>query len=146
MRGTYLVIGLVGFAAIFGAGLWYAQVYAYYHEVEDLPAITVAGEDWPVSAYHGIEASSSPLKLRACFRLEREWSDSDQWRDQATPLTAPHWFDCFDAEAIARDIAAGRAVVYQASAGEFDGTERYVAHYPDGRAFMWRQLSAEFAK
>lgn len=146
MNGKTLMIGLLAFCAIFGAGLWYAQIYAFYDEVEGVEELSVYGDLFPVSEYRGIEATTSPLKQRACFTVDWDWAESEEHRTTATPLTAPYWFDCFDAEQIARDIEAGKATVYLAEIEEFDGADRYIAHYEDGRAFMWRQLNEKYAK
>ena len=145
MSGRLLMSGLVAFAAIFGAALWYFQVYHYYDEVTGLTEIEAFGDPFPVRNYRGIEAASSPLKLRACFEVDWDYAPSDEYRETATPLTAPHWFECFDAEAIARDLADGSAIAILAAKDEPNGIDRYIAQYPDGRAFMWRQLNEKFA-
>ncbi|NCO16139.1 MAG: histidine kinase, partial [Alphaproteobacteria bacterium] len=43
MSGRILIIGLLLIAAVAGAGLWYAQVYAYYQPVEGLSSVTIDG-------------------------------------------------------------------------------------------------------
>lgn len=143
MSGKTFILGLVLFTALFGGGLWYAQVYAFYTEIDGLTEVIVAGEARAVSGYRGIEASSSPLKLRACFMAD--WEVSAEEAPAADPLTAPYWFDCFNAEQIAKDLAAGEANALLAAKEESDGVDRYIALYPDGRAFMWRQLNEKFA-
>ena len=60
----------------------------------------------------------------------------------AEPLVAPGWFDCFDAEAIAKDLDAGAARAILAEFNEPYGFDRIIAAYPDGRAFQWRQINA----
>ncbi|MEM7508740.1 MAG: DUF6446 family protein [Pseudomonadota bacterium] len=145
MSGKTLMLGLVVFCALFGATLWYAQVYAFYSRVDGLTEVTAYGDAFPVSDYRGIEASSSPLKQRACFTVDWDYIPTDEYREKATPLTAPHWFECFNAEQIARDLAAGEATAILAAENESDGIDRYIVQYPDGRAFMWRQLNEKFA-
>ncbi len=143
VSGRGLAIGLVGFTAVFAVGLWYAQLYAFYEETAR-EAITIAGESYPVADWQGIDATSSPLKLRACFRLET--APEAPLAEDPTPLVAPPWFDCFDAEAIGRALEEGRAVAYLAEAEDGEGVDRIVARLPDGRAFMWRQLAERYAR
>ena len=148
MSGKILALVLVIGALIFGAVLWYMQVHAFYEETE-AEAVTVAGESYPVSHWQGIDAASSPLKLRACFRLAEADRAAIAARLEpyagATPLVAPGWFACFDAGALTADLAAGRATAWIAAPEERHGADRVLAAYPDGRAFMWRQLTPEFA-
>lgn len=141
--GRWLAGGLVAFAAIFAVGLWYAQNHAFYEEIA-AETVEIAGTSYPVSAFRGIDATTSPLKLRACFRME-DAPDAPP-AEAPVPLVAPGWFDCFDAKAISDALAAGEAVAYMAAIEEFDGADRVVARFPDGRAFMWRQLNEKFAE
>ncbi|MEM8791252.1 MAG: DUF6446 family protein [Pseudomonadota bacterium] len=145
MSGRLVMGGLILFSALFGAALWYFQVYAFYVEENGLTSISAAGEDLTVTDYRGIAASSSPLKLRACFQTA--WTAEGKEIDPGdpVPLTAPHWFECFDAERISRDLQAGKATSIRAARNEPDGVDRYIALYPDGQAFMWRQLNEKFA-
>lgn len=138
MPGRTLMIFLLGFTALFGAILWYFQTYAFYAEI-GAEKVTIAGQEYSVSDYRGIDAMTSPLKRRACFEMHGD-IDAPVARNP-TPLVAPDWFDCFDAEAIHKALEAGEATAYVAQSEEFDGVDRIVARYPDGRAFEWRQLS-----
>ncbi|MGF1659959.1 MAG: DUF6446 family protein [Rubrimonas sp.] len=142
MSGRALVIGLLAFAVLFGAGLWYAQVYAYYDRVDGLDAVLIGGVAVPVSDYRGLDGASSPLKLRGCFRLDPAAVIAPDAPNPA-PLSTPGWFDCFDPEAIAADIAAGRARAVIAAENEPAGFIRIVAFRPDGRAFQWRQTELD---
>ena len=99
------------------------------------------GDAFPVTNYRGIDADTSPLKLRACFTVDWDYFPSDEFKDVAEPLTAPSWFDCFDAEAIAKDIAAGDATAILAEENVPFGFSRFIAQYPDGNAYMWRQIN-----
>lgn len=138
-RGKWLVGGLLGFALIFGAGLWYAQVHAWYDRVEGLGFVTIDGRAVPVIAYRGLDGDSSPLKLRGCFTVDPATVDGPEAPDPV-PLSTPGWFDCFDPAAISAAIRAGEARAVLAAADEPRGFDRIVAIFPDGRAYQWRQL------
>ncbi|MEM9852053.1 MAG: DUF6446 family protein, partial [Pseudomonadota bacterium] len=142
MSGRVLVSILLAIAAVAGAGLWYTTQYLYYETVTDVDTVTVAGDARPVRDYQGIDADSSPLKLRACFRVDWDYAAAREGYSSAEPLTAPSWFNCFDARTIAQDLAAGRARVLTAEENDPYGFTTYIAQYPDGRAFLWRQINA----
>ena len=143
MTGRVLAGGLVAFAALFGLVLWWFTVFAYYRTVDGLVFIDVAGERVEVVGYRGIDADSSPLKMRGCLRLDPgALPDAPEAEDPA-PLIAPFWFGCFDAETIGADLEAGRAEAVVAGRDDPPGFERILAVYPDGRAFTWRQLGPE---
>lgn len=143
MTGRRLMTAFLIFVVLFGVALWYAQHHAFYEETE-ADAVTIAGRTYPVEDWRGIDASTSPLKLRACFRIEDGPVEAPVM-ENPTPLVAPGWFECFDAGQIARDLASGTATAYLAEAEEFQGANRVVAVYPDGRSYMWRQLTPEYA-
>ena len=138
MSGRLLITCLLGFTALFGALLWYFQTYAFYAEI-GADTVMIAGQQYPVGNYRGIDAVTSPLKRRACFYLPA--APEAPVAEHPTPLVAPGWFDCFDAETIHKALDAGEATAYLAEPEEFDGVDRIVARFPDGRAYEWRQLS-----
>ncbi|MEO0820991.1 MAG: DUF6446 family protein [Pseudomonadota bacterium] len=142
MSGKALMAALLAFTAVFAVGLWYAQFHAFYEEYE-AESVEIGGTVYPVTEFEGIDASTSPLKLRACFRMEAVPAGAPY--AAAEPLVAPGWFDCFDAERLSRALAEGRAIAFLAETEEFDGIDRVVMRFPDGRAFMWRQLNEKFA-
>jgi hypothetical protein len=144
--GKFLALGLLGLALLFAGPLWYYQVYAFYERVEGVTEITVKGAPVPVTDYRGIDAFTSPLKIRACFRAEPAAFADLPPAPEATPLVAPFWFECFDAERLTADLAAGRAtahVIGDATPPEAVGYRilTYVAIYPDGRGYLWRQFT-----
>lgn len=144
MSGKRLMIGLLAFTAVFAAALWWATFYAWYRQSADLGALSVAGTPTPVADWRGIDSSASPLKMRACFRADPAAFAGAEAAPDATPLTGPFWFDCFDAETIVRDLAAGRARAYALTRDVPDGFDEMAAIYPDGRGYLWRQLGADY--
>lgn len=150
MRGKPLMIALILFTVVFAVALWWFQTRAYYHEVAAPDAILVKGQRLLVEEFEGIDAESSPLKLRACFRM-KEGAAPDALAvfpraEDAEPLVAPSWFECFDAAALARDIESGLARPVAAARNDPDGFDRMIAVYPDGRGYMWRQLNERYAE
>ena len=141
MNGNLMVVAIVTTALAVGVGLWYSQTYAYYEQRNGLDEVSANGEALLVSNYLGIDANTSPLKLRACFTVDWDYFPSDEFKDVAEPLTAPFWFDCFDAKMIAKDIKAGNSTVILAEKNQPFGFSRFITHYPDGRAYMWRQIN-----
>lgn len=142
MSGRKLMSGLLIFCAIFGAALWYFQTRAYYREVSSVTEVFAYGDAFPVQDYQGIDADTSPLKMRACFTVAWDYWPSDEFAAIAEPLKAPGWFGCFDARTLKTDIDAGKASVILAGENDPFGFHRFIAQYEDGRAFMWRQINA----
>lgn len=147
MRGRNLMIVGGVLLAAFTAALWYFQFHAFYDDLPQEPLL-VQGTEYPVTAWQGTDASSSPLKRRICVRFDsatvaRIAADHLVVPD-AEPLVAPEWFDCFNAKQITRDIAAGKARAYMMGSSAFDGVDELIAIYPDGRGFVWRELQPQF--
>lgn len=138
------MIGFLAFTAVFGVALWWAQTHFWYERVEGLGALTVAGVSTPVEDYQGVDASSSPLKLRGCFQADPAAFARAEPAPDATPLTGPGWFDCYDAGVLTEDLAAGRARAYALTRDDPDGFDLMAAIYPDGRGYLWRQLGAQY--
>ncbi len=149
MNGKAIVIGLIGIALIAGAGLWYSIERAYYRTVSDVIEVVSYENALSVSQYAGIDADTSPLKMRACFKVNWDYVASDTYKTEATPLRAPRFFDCFNAKEITSDLETGNATAVLLDENRPYGFNTYVAQYPDGRAFMWRQINtcgeAEFS-
>jgi hypothetical protein len=142
MNGKVIVSGLLGVALIAGAGLWYSIERAYYTRVTGVSEVRSYDALLPVSDYVGIDADTSPLKMRACFKVNWEYTLLDNGKMDATPLLAPRFFSCFDAGKITTDLEAGKAAAVLLDENRPYGFNTYVAQYPDGRAFMWRQINA----
>lgn len=145
MSGRVLVSLFIGFVALFGIALYYFQTYAFYEQTSDAEVLQVAGEPVSISGYQGIDASTSPLKLRGCFTAEPGAFDAAEPAPGEVPLTAPAWFECFDTAGLTEDLASGAALAYRIQTDEPKGFDLMVAVYPDGRGYLWRQLGSEFS-
>ncbi|MBB5516291.1 hypothetical protein FHS89_002317 [Rubricella aquisinus] len=147
-RAQIVIVVLVAFALTLGGVLYYTTVYAYYERVSLVSSIEVQGRTIPVASYEGIDSPTSPLKIRGCFRVDPDTFDGMTPATDATPLIPPDWFDCFDAGALTADIASGAATAFvaQDNTPEADldfRIQTYVAVYPDGRAYLWRQRNEQ---
>ena len=74
MSGKILGIAIIVTALLFGAGVYYFQVFHYYERVEDdagqvflTPLDGGAPEHIPYGDFEGIDATSSPIRFRGCF-------------------------------------------------------------------------------
>ncbi len=144
MNGKRLIIGFLLFLGLFTVGLIYTQFFAYYQRSGPVTSIRIGERSVPVADYQGIDSRSSPLKLRGCFRMDPSLTAGAPVASKPTPLVAPFWFRCFDAGQIDADLASGLARAYVTAPGQPSGFDTMIAVYPDGRAFLWRQLAAEF--
>ena len=150
--GKLLAGAIVIPALIAGAAVYYLQVYAYYEEVtyrEDAPLrlTTLAGqtaEPILVDGFEGIDANSSPLRFRACFTTPQSMAmltETYETYPDPTPLLAPRWFDCFDAETIGEALETGEATAFLSEKNIHHGVDRVIAVFDDGRAYAWHQLN-----
>ena len=150
MNGKVVAGFLVAFALIAGAGMYYLQVYYFYEELDpettELTYETEAGpEDLAVVEFRGIDATSSPLRFRACIELE----DPDRFTSAATPvaiptpLNGPEWFDCFSAQQLGEALEAGEARAFLMDKNVMFGVDRIIAVFPDGRGYVWHQPNDE---
>ncbi|MGJ8623301.1 MAG: DUF6446 family protein [Yoonia sp.] len=148
-RIIIVIMLLIGVAA--GGLLYYQQVYAYYEEVgysDDAVQLTAVATDMPeplsVNDFEAIDATSSPLRYRACFQTDLALADLIQTYETVTfaePRVAPRWFDCFDAGQIGTDLR-GDVVAFMGVENIEYGIDRIVAIYPDGRGYAWHQINA----
>lgn len=151
MRMGQFLAGLTVFCALAaGFGVWYTNVYAFYDTVEptgeDVQLTTLAGtpEVIPVEGFEGIDADSSPIRYRACFTTTLslpELTATYAPYEGAEPKVAPAWFDCFDAEALGTEIAAGRAQVFTGVRNIEWGIDRVVAITGQGRGYVWHEIN-----
>tara|TARA_R110002096_G_C14653362_1_gene726648 strand:- start:806 stop:1681 length:876 start_codon:yes stop_codon:yes gene_type:complete len=141
MKGSVLMGGMLFAAAAMGFGFWYSAEKAYYIDVSDVTEVMAYGDAFPVSNYRGIDADTSPLKMRGCFTVDWDYIPTDEYKDIATPLIAPKSFDCFSAKQIDADLEAGNATAILSDENNPYGFDTFIAQYPDGRAFIWRQIN-----
>ena len=152
MTGKILAIILLLSAALAGAGMYYLQVYGYYYDVEPRPGADVvlladAAQPpvaIPYSSFQAIDADSSPIRYRACFETDvalDELRATYVTAEEATPLTAPGWFDCYDAVGLADDLKSGKAQAFIGQKNVHYGVDRIVAITQDGKGFIWHVLN-----
>ena len=148
MSGKVLALGLVLITSIFGALVYYTQVYYYYETVEmsevRLTVVDGAPEAIIADNISALDGSSSPIRFRACFTTPMSDSmltETYEVFEGAEPRNAPHWFDCFNSVQIGEDLEAGNATAYTGVRNIEFGIDRVVAIYPDGRGYIWHQIN-----
>ena len=97
-----------------------------------------------VSLIFNFKIASSALKLRGCFEVDPSVLSDQQLAENPTPLAAPFWFKCFDYEYLHNQIVKGYPKVYLAQKNEYDGIDRLVLVFDNGKAYQWRQLNSKF--
>lgn len=150
--GKILAAFIIVTALVAGVSMYYLQVYAFYDDVSAQQAdIRVTplggGAPTPIGATDiwAIDADSSPIRFRACFQSTLALDDLDAAFERyasAEPLTAPRWFDCFDAEEIGEALERGDAAAFLGTENISYGIDRIVAILPDGRGFVWHQINS----
>jgi Family of unknown function (DUF6446) len=94
--------------------------------------------------FKAIDSGSSPIRFRACFDTglsQAMLTETYVTYAAATPLVAPGWFDCFDAEAIGTALQSGEAIAFMGVQDIAYGIDRVVAVLPDGRGYAWHQIN-----
>ncbi len=152
MNGKIVAGGIVLIGLVAGIAMYWLQVYAFYEPVSFTPGneITLVPIDSDVPEaivaenITGIDANSSPLRFRACFTTpltQATLTETYRLYPRPVPLTAPGWFDCFDADAIGEALERGEALAFLSRQEVAAGVDRVVAVFPDGRAYAWHQLN-----
>ena len=137
-------------AVIAGGAMYYLQVYAFYEDVApmteiELTAYTGDIEPVAIDGFTGIDSESSPVRYRSCFDMSLSIATLTETyvaAEDAVPLVAPGWFDCFDASQLGEDLENGTAFAFLGTENIEYGIDRIIAVYPDGRAFAWTQINA----
>lgn len=151
MTGKLLAIILLVSAVVAGAGMYYLQIYGFYYEVEPSPGQDVllmaedSGEPVPIAytAFQAIDADSSPIRYRACFETDLSLEQLQTYMivKDAEPLTAPGWFDCYDAVALADALKTGKAQAFLGAKNIHFGVDRVVAVTDEGKGYVWHVLN-----
>lgn len=154
MNAGRIAVGFIVLTALIGGiGLWYSAEKAYYEPVAFQPGaeirlVPLTG-DLPepilVSGVEGINATSSPIRFRACFATPLSLAMlTETYRpyDKAEPLVAPTAFPCFDAVAIGAALEKGEALAFLSEPNITYGVDRVVAVTGDGRGYAWHQINA----
>lgn len=148
--GKFLAAFIVICALGAGAGIYYLQVYGYYDAVEptgeDVVLTTPDGQEEviPYDGFEAIDATSSPIRYRACFRTDLpldEIAARFQPYEGAVPLQAPGWFGCFSADGIGEALEAGTARAFLSVSNIHYGIDRIAAVFPDGHGYVWHQIN-----
>lgn len=153
MSGKFFAAFIVISALLFGAVMYYQQVYAFYEPVavngRDDVVLTslVSQQPEPIlyEAFDAIDASSSPIRYRACFTTSMSHallSETYVAYDHAEPLVAPNWFDCFDAKEVGKALEDGDALGFLGTENIEYGIDRVIAVMSDGRGFAWHQINS----
>ena len=146
MNGKRFIFLFLGVVVIFSVALFYFQNYAYYESIDARQNMVFGNKRYKISNYQGIDSKSSGLKLRECFYIDSlDHIDLPKY-EKPTPLTAPFWFNCFNARTITKDLEDGKASAFLSKKEEFDGIDNVIAIYPDGKSYRWRQLNTKFTK
>ena len=152
MAGKLVGVILLLCGLVAGVALWYLQIHAFYDEVpatgpEDV-RLTARASGAPEPVAHGdfraIDSDSSPIRYRACFTLEAPRAELEAryvTLEDAVPLVAPGWFDCFDADALGAALADGTATAFMGVENIEYGVDRVVAVFEDGRGVAWHRLN-----
>lgn len=151
MSGKIVGIAILVSALIAGAALYYLQVYGFYANVPEpeggvqlVGLVSEEPESIATSEFSAIDAESSPIRYRACFRTDMSLAmltETYVGLDAPAPRNAPHWFDCFDAEAIAAELEAGTALAFLGRKNIHYGVDQIVAITQDGRGYIWHDLN-----
>ena len=153
MNGKLVAGFIVLTALLAGGAIYYLQEYAYYipasftpgAEIELTALASGLPEAIPVKDLSGIDATSSPLRFRACFTTEVDQStltEGFKLYDNAVPLIAPGWFTCFDAAKIGAALESGEAIAFLGQSDVAPDVDQVVAVFPDGHGYAWRQLKS----
>ena len=146
MNGKSFIFLFLSGVVVFTAALFYFQNYAYYDSTDIRQDFLLGNKRYNISKYQGIDSESSALKLRECFVIDSLDNFDLSKYEKPTPLTAPFWFKCFNAEKITKDLSDGKASSFLLKKEEFDGIDDVIAIYPDGKSYRWRQLNSKYTK
>lgn len=147
IAGLIVVVSLLG-----GFAMYYLQEVYYYEPVmvngiDDVQiTLLVTGDPEAIlyEDFEAIDATSSPIRYRACFTTPMSHpllSETYVAYGRGVPLVAPKHFDCFDAKEIGLAIEQGKALAFMGTENFYYGIDRVVAIMEDGRGFVWHQIN-----
>lgn len=139
-------------AAFVGGAVYYLQIYHFYEmkgasgQEDVLLNSKLTGRLEPLAHtnFTSIDATSSPIRYRACFKTDLNPQRLvDEYRQYAgaEPLSAPGWFDCFDAKAIGAALGNGKATAFLGQSNVQYGVDRVVAITESGSGYIWHQIN-----
>ena len=157
MSGKILGVFIVLSALVAGIAIYWLQVHAFYKPVsftpgEEIRLVPLDRDDPEVIVaenVEGIDATSSPLRFRACFTTplsQAMLTETYRVYDDPVPLVGPGWFSCFDAVEIGAALERGEAIAFLSEREIARGVDRVVAVFGDGRAYAWHQLNGTLEK
>ena len=156
MSGKIIGVFIMASALIAGIAMYFLQVYGFYDEIAEgdyqVELTSVATGELEIilaDNVRAIDATSSPLRFRACFTTTHSQAmltESFVVYKNPVPLTGPGWFDCFDATEVGETLENELAIAYLAQADIHDGIDRVIAIFDDGRGFAWHQLNEKYAE
>ncbi len=152
MNGKVIGAAVIASGVLAGVGVYYLQVYGFYenvaaNNVDDVQVTSlVSGAAEPImyENFKAIDADSSPIRYRACFETAQStamMTETYELYDEAVPLNAPGWFDCFDAAEIGAALENGSALAFLGTFNVVYGVDRIVAVHDDGRGWAWHQIN-----
>lgn len=147
LGGAIVIAGLLA-----GVAIYYLQTVFFYEDVvasEDLEVLVtlIDGEPDPILAENvrAIDATSSPIRYRACFDTPMSiamMTETYELYENAEPLIAPNWFECFDAKAIGAGLKTGDVIAFLGVENIEFGIDRIVAVDGQGKGYVWHQINA----
>ena len=157
MSGKILGVFIVLSALVAGIAIYWLQVHAFYEPAsftpgEEIRLVPLDRDDPEVIVaenVEGIDATSSPLRFRACFTTplsQAMLTETYRVYDDPVPLVGPGWFSCFDAVEIGAALERGEAIAFLSEREIARGVDRVVAVFGDGRAYAWHQLNGTLEK
>ena len=153
MNGKIVAGGIVLIGLVAGIAMYWLQVYAFYEPVGFTPGdeITLVPIDSDVPEaivaenITGIDATSSPLRFRACFTTPLTQATlTETYRLYPRPDAADRagLVRLLRRRRHRRGAGAGRGAGLPVAAARWRrGVDRVVAVFPDGRAYAWHQLN-----
>ncbi len=152
MNGKLVASVILLIALVAGGAIYYLQMYGYYDRVTPTPGQDVLlvarnsdiAEPIPYADFQAIDASSSPIRYRACFTTDLSadtLATTYVERQGGEPRVAPGWFDCFDAKAIGAGIETGTIRVFLSRKNIDYGVDRVVGISSDGHGWAWHELN-----